>query len=47
MLYLASKSPRRKQLLSRITSNFEILDIHVEEIPQPAEAPEDYVLRVA
>ncbi len=47
MIFLASKSPRRKQLLSKITGDFETLDINVEEVPQPGEAPEDYVLRVA
>ncbi len=47
MLYLASKSPRRKELLGRITPDFKVLDVDVEEIPQPGESPDVYVLRVA
>lgn len=47
MLYLASKSPRRRELISRITPDFDVLDIDVEEVPQLDESPENYVLRVA
>jgi septum formation protein len=47
MLYLASKSPRRRQLLEQIGVPFRPLDVDVPEHPAPGEKPEDYVLRVA
>ena len=47
MLYLASKSPRRKELIGRITTDFKVLDVDVEEVPRSDETPEDYVIRVA
>jgi septum formation protein len=47
MLYLASKSPRRRQLLEQIGVTFQPLDVDVPEHPAPGEKPEDYVLRVA
>ncbi|MDR0182682.1 Maf family protein [Lysobacter arvi] len=52
MLYLASKSPRRRELLGRLLSGrpgaeFGLLDIDIPEHPQPGEAAEDYVRRVA
>lgn len=47
MLYLASKSPRRRQLLEQIGVTFQPLDVDVPEQPAPGEKPEDYVLRVA
>jgi len=52
MLYLASKSPRRRELLGRLLSGrpgaeFGLLDIDIPEHPQPAEPAEDYVRRVA
>jgi septum formation protein len=52
MLYLASKSPRRRELLGRLLSGrpgagFGLLDIDIPEHPQPGEPPEDYVRRVA
>jgi septum formation protein len=47
MLYLASKSPRRKLLLSKITSSFRILDTDIEEIPKTNETPQEYIVRVA
>ena len=54
-IYLASKSPRRRELLRQIGIEFEILmlregdvrDGAVSEIVLPGEAPEDYVARVA
>lgn len=45
--YLASRSPRRKQLLSKIIQDFEVIDTDIDEVPMENEAPEDYVLRVA
>jgi len=52
MLYLASKSPRRHELLGRLLSGqpdaeFGVLDIDIPEHPQPGEPAEDYVRRVA
>ncbi|MFC3650654.1 Maf family protein [Dyella humi] len=47
MLYLASQSPRRRELLGQLGANFSILDVDVEEVPFPEEAPIDYVQRVA
>jgi len=47
MLYLASKSPRRRELLGRIGVPFGVLDLDVAEVRQPGEPAEDYVRRVA
>jgi septum formation protein len=53
-IYLASKSPRRRELLRQIGVNFELLMLRedsvrgpdVSEIPLPDEVPERYVERV-
>lgn len=47
MLYLASKSPRRRQLLEQIGIRFDVLDVEVPEIRRAGEPAEDYVSRVA
>jgi septum formation protein len=47
MLYLASQSPRRRQLLAQLGVEFRLLDIDVEEVRGPGEAAGDYVRRVA
>ena len=55
MIYLASRSPRRRELLRQIGVSFEIVmlredlrrGVDVDETPQPDEAPEAYVLRLA
>jgi septum formation protein len=47
MLFLASQSPRRRELLHQIGLDFEILDVAVPEVRLPGEPPEDYVRRVA
>ncbi|HUJ01572.1 MAG TPA: Maf family protein [Usitatibacter sp.] len=55
MIYLASRSPRRRELLSQIGVRFELLlfregtraDADTDEAVQPAEQPDDYVRRVA
>jgi septum formation protein len=47
MLHLASKSPRRRELLLRHGFTFGLLDLDLPEHPAPDEAPEDYVRRVA
>lgn len=53
-IYLASKSPRRRELLRQIGVEFELLmlrdghrDGAVSEIPLEAEAPDIYVARIA
>lgn len=46
-LYLASTSPRRKELLQQIGLSFECLGIDVDESPLPQETPHDYVARLA
>jgi septum formation protein len=47
MLYLASKSPRRRELLQQIGVEFECLDVNVPEEPAAGENPQDYAVRVA
>lgn len=47
MLYLASRSPRRCQLLEQLGLQFGRLELDVPEQPLPGEPPEDYVSRVA
>lgn len=47
MLYLASQSPRRRELLARLGLPFATLDIDVPEVRAPGEAALDYVRRVA
>jgi septum formation protein len=47
VLYLASQSPRRRELLDQLGEAHRTLDVTVEEIRRPGEAPEDYVGRVA
>ncbi len=47
MLYLASRSPRRRQLLEGLGYRFQCLDIDIPEQRAPGEAPEAYVSRVA
>ena len=46
-LYLASKSPRRRELLAQIGVSYGIIAADLDEAPLPGEAPEDYVRRVA
>lgn len=54
-IYLASRSPRRRDLLAQIGVRFELLlfragqrfDAEVDEAALPDESPEDYVVRVA
>ena len=45
-IYLASKSPRRRELLQQMQVDFEILPIDTPEIVAPNEAPEDYSQRI-
>jgi septum formation protein len=46
-VYLASGSPRRRELLTQIGVPFQVLDISVDETLVPGEAPEAYVARLA
>ncbi len=47
MLYLASQSPRRRELLDQIGIIFDVLEVNVPEQRLPGEPPVDYVSRVA
>jgi septum formation protein len=47
MLHLASKSPRRRELLALLGIDFGVFDLDLPETPAPGEAPDDYVRRVA
>lgn len=54
-IYLASQSPRRRELLKQIGVNFEVLllrsnprrEVDVDETPCSGEVPEDYVRRIS
>jgi len=46
-LFLASASPRRRELLTQIGVPFELLSITLDETPLPAERPKAYVQRLA
>lgn len=47
MLYLASTSPRRKELLQQIGLRFECVSIDVDESVKESEAAHNYVARLA
>lgn len=47
MLYLASQSPRRRQLLEQIGEQFNVVHVEVPEQRAAGESPQDYVSRVA
>ena len=47
MLHLASRSPRRAELLGRLGLDFGVIDLDLPELRGAAEAPADYVRRVA
>lgn len=46
-LILASASPRRSELLEQIGVSFTVQPANIDETPRPAEAPGDYVERLA
>ena len=46
-LYLASASPRRRELLALLDYPFTVLSVDVEEQRRPEERPQDYVQRLA
>ena len=47
MLYLASQSPRRRELLAQLGLDYSVLDVDIIEQRQPGEPAADYVSRVA
>jgi septum formation protein len=47
LIYLASRSPRRRELLQQIGVEHRLLDIEVDERVREGESPSDYVLRVS
>ncbi len=47
MIYLASASPRRQELLRQLGLDFEVIPSNLEEVPQLGESPAEYVQRVA
>ncbi|MCF6344947.1 MAG: Maf family nucleotide pyrophosphatase [Thiomicrorhabdus sp.] len=46
-LFLASSSPRRKELLQQLGCTFEVVNAPIEEVALPNESPNSYVLRMA
>lgn len=46
-IYLASKSPRRKELLAGMGVDFEVLTTDVEETYDPSWSPEDIVMHLS
>ena len=47
MIYLASASPRRRELLEQIGVDYQLLSVDVDETSHDAEVAEDYVQRLA
>jgi len=47
MLYLASASPRRRELLAQLKIPYTVITPEIDETPYPAENPRDYVSRLA
>ena len=47
MIYLASRSPRRRELLDQIGVTHRLLDVEVDESVGEGESPSDYVLRLS
>lgn len=45
-IYLASQSPRRRELLTQMGVEFELLPVDVPEILKPQELPKDYSMRI-
>jgi septum formation protein len=46
-IYLASQSPRRRELLTQIGVDYQVVAATIDEAPRPQELPEDYVQRLA
>jgi len=47
VLFLASKSPRRRQLLGQLGIHFEVLEIEINENWDGSEPPDNFVVRLA
>ena len=47
MLYLASASPRRRELLEQLKLPYTVITPEIDETPYPAESPYAYVSRLA
>lgn len=47
MLFLASQSPRRRELLARLGVDFTVIDVDVPEVRDPGETADAYVARVS
>ena len=47
MIVLASRSPRRRDLLAQLGVEFEVLDPDIDETPRPGESPAALVERLA
>jgi septum formation protein len=47
MIYLASASPRRRELLRQLGVEFEVIPSNILEVRRTGESPADYVTRVA
>ena len=47
MIYLASLSPRRCELLNQIKVNYQQIAVNIAETSLPQETPQDYVSRLA
>jgi len=47
MIYLASQSPRRRELLEQINVSFQLVAVAIDETPLSNESPEDFVIRMA
>ena len=46
-LYLASSSPRRRELLEQIGVSYQLLSVDIDETPRPGESPQNFVVRMA
>jgi septum formation protein len=47
LIHLASRSPRRRALLEQLGVPFQVIDQDVDELPEPGESPEVFVIRLA
>ncbi len=47
VVYLASRSPRRRELLQQIGVSFDVIDVDIEECRSQGEAADAYVARLA
>ena len=45
-IILASGSPRRRELLSRVQLEFTVISVDIDETPYQHESPKDYILRM-